>query len=74
MKVHSTACATAKPITSHRLAFGSLAHAASHAASRRIEGLWRARELAAKNDAVDMALWVARFRHKWNQLGVKKPL
>src|SRR5207247_2627938 len=47
MKVHSTACATAKPITSHRLAFGSLADAASHAASRRIDGLRRPRDLAA---------------------------
>ncbi len=71
MKVHSTAWAAAKPITSQGAAFGSLAQAASHAASRRMLGRRRAREIAGKNDAVDMAFWVARFGVKWNQLGVK---
>jgi hypothetical protein len=35
-------------------------------------GQRRARETAGKNDAVDMALWVARFGAKWNQLDVKQ--
>src|SRR5260370_4776865 len=74
MKVQSTAWAEAKPITSQGAAFGSLAYAAGDAASRRIDILWRAREAAGKNDPVDMALCVARFRRKWNQLGVKKPV
>ena len=33
--------------------------------------LRRARKAAGKIDAVDMALCVARFGLKWNQLGVK---
>jgi hypothetical protein len=44
----------AKPITSQSDAFGSPAQAASHAASRRMVGLRRTRDVAGKNDAVDM--------------------
>ena len=62
--VQSTAWAAAKPITSDRPAFGSLAQAASHAASRRIEGLRRARDVAGKNDAVDMAAVRSAFSAK----------
>ena len=52
----------------------ALAPRASHAVSRRKLGRRRrrARDEAGKNDAVDMALCVARFSRKWNQLGVKK--
>ena len=72
MMVQSTACAAAKPMTSDRPSFGSLASAASHAATRRIEGFRRARDVAGKNDAVGMVLCVACFRQKWNQLDVNK--
>jgi hypothetical protein len=51
MKVHSTACATVL-ITSHRLA--GRWRMPRHAASRRTDGLRRAREAAGRNDAVDM--------------------
>ena len=51
---------------------GSLALAASHAASRRIETLRFRRAAAGKIDAVDMDVCVARFLPQWNQLGVKK--
>src|SRR5208283_2545416 len=71
MKVQSTACATAKPITSQGPALGSQADAVSRAASRRMDSLRRRRTRAGREDAVDMALCVARFSHQWNQLGVK---
>src|SRR5258707_5879505 len=71
IRVQSTAWMAAKPTTSLGEAFGSQADATSHAASRRTDGMRRAREAAGKNDAVVMALCVARFRHQWNQLGVK---
>ena len=42
--------------------------------SRRMLGRRRrrVRDVAGNNDAVDMALCVARFSRKWSQLGVKK--
>src|ERR1700680_2541469 len=58
MKVQSTACAVAKPTTSHGAALRSVAEATSHAASRRKLGRRlgrrRARAGAGENDAVDM--------------------
>jgi hypothetical protein len=60
-------------VTSHRLALGSLASEASRAASRRTEGMRFERAAAGEMEVLDMALCVARFGLKWNQLGVKKP-
>jgi len=54
IRVHSAAWTAAKPITSRGLASGSLADAATHAASRLKVGRRRAREVAGKNEAVDM--------------------
>src|SRR3954464_1351849 len=69
IRVHSTAWTTAKPITSHRPALGSLARDASHAPSRRSEGIRLRLEDAGKVDAVDIAACVARFLRLWNQPG-----
>src|SRR3982075_1433841 len=73
MKVQSTACATAKPITSQRLVVGPDADPASHAASRRMDSLWRAREVAGKDDAGDMASAYRVSAKSGISLASKKP-
>jgi hypothetical protein len=74
ISVHSAAWSTAKPATSHKADFGSVACAVSHAANRRIDSLRRERAAAGKMDAVDMGPCVARFWLMWNRLDVKKAL
>ena len=71
IKVQSATCAVANPITRNNPLLRLRAHATSHAASRRIRNLWREREAAGKNEALVMAICVACFGEKWNQLGVK---
>ena len=76
MKVQSTAWAVAKPITSHRRRCGRSREAASQAAAAELaEGLSAARTAQARVKMMQLTwpLCVARFRAKWNQLGVKKP-
>src|SRR3569833_156100 len=70
IKVQSAACAAANPITRSSPLLRLRAPATSHAASRRIRSLWREREAAGKNEADVMAICVACFGEKWNQLAM----
>src|ERR1700753_3283237 len=69
--VHSTACAVANQTTSLSPPARSDADAASHAAIRRTFDDVTAGNFAGEKPANDMADCLARFRTKWNQVGVK---
>src|SRR6478609_3967421 len=76
IRVHSTACASAKPVTSHNPVLGSVARSASHAASRRKESFLFAPAVAGKVDAVDMAnvrsAFFAQVESAWREEGPLK--